>query len=442
MITKKIFGFVLAITILLGCCSAKIYKVGGSNGWTAKKNSWATHKEFYVGDSLVFEYDQNVNDVTQVSDASKYESCDSSSPKAVYNTGHDVITFKEPGYHYFISSNHIQCVYGLKIDVLVVHDKSRPIPPPTPPSDILPFGKIYKVGGSGGWSGKKNSWAEHKEFHVGDSLVFEYDQNVNDVTQVFDALKYESCDSSSPKAVYNTGYDVVTLKEPGYHYFISSNHIQCVYGLKLDVLVVHDKSRPIPPPPPPSKIHEPSHPIPSPPPPSKIHEPSRPITPPPPPSKIHEPSRPIPPPLSPPSKVLPLGKIYKVGDSRGWSVYNSYYYYRWSEGKQFHVGDTLYFEYNKYLNDVREISDDLEFKSCEQNSTVAVYKTGHDLIKLTKPGVHYFVSLKTGLCQAGIKLRVTVQPLTEAVTLFPNVPKKKLSPIVNRWWLHPFRPHH
>ncbi|KAG7579488.1 Cupredoxin [Arabidopsis thaliana x Arabidopsis arenosa] len=283
----------------------------------------------------------------------------------------------------------------------------------------------YKVGGSNGWTGKKNSWAVHKEFHVGDSLIFEYDQNINDVIQVSGALEYESCDSSSPKAVYNTGHDVVTLKEPGYHYFISSNRIQCVHGLKLDVLVVHDKSRPIPPPPPPSKIHEPSRP-----------------TPPPPPAKINEPSRPNPPP-PPPNKIIPFGKIYKVGDSRGWSVYNSYYYYRWSEGKQFHVGDTLFFEYNKYLNDVREISNDLDFKSCEPNSTVAVYKTGHDLVKLTIPGVHYFVSLKTGLCQAGIKLRITVLPLTEAAT-FPNVPKKKLSPIdrLNRWWLHPFRPHH
>ncbi|XP_010514244.1 PREDICTED: early nodulin-20-like [Camelina sativa] len=301
--------------------------------------------------------------------------------------------------------------------------------------------KLYKVGGDYGWTVKDDSWVEHKQFHVGDSLVFEYDQNVNDLAQVSSALEYDSCDASSPKVVYNTGYDVVTFKEPGHHYFITSNHIQCVNGLKLDVLVVHDTSRPIPsPPPPPSKNHEPSRPIPSsPPPPSKNHEPSRPVPPSPPPSKNHEPSRPIPPP--PPSK---MGRIYKVGDSKGWRVYNSYYYYKWSKNKQFRVGDTLYFEYNKDLSDVREISDDLEFKSCESNSTVAVYKTGHDLVKLTKPGVHYFVSLKTGLCQAGIKLRVTVQPSTEDVTL-PDVPKK-LSPINRcnrwRWWLCIIRPHH
>ncbi|KAG7581608.1 Cupredoxin [Arabidopsis suecica] len=101
----------VTITVLLGCCSGKIYKVGGSNGWSTKKNYRTEHKEFHVGDTLIFEYDENINDVTQVSDAFKYLSCDSSSPKAVYNTGHDVVTLKEPGYHYFISSNHTSNFY-------------------------------------------------------------------------------------------------------------------------------------------------------------------------------------------------------------------------------------------------------------------------------------------------------------------------------------------
>ncbi|XP_010490344.1 PREDICTED: mavicyanin-like [Camelina sativa] len=151
MATKNIFGFVLMIMFLLGSSSAKIYKVGGSNyGWTVKDDSWAEHKEFHVGDSLVFEYDQNVNDVTQVSNALEYESCDNSSPRVVYNTGHDVVTFKEPGHYYFMTSNHIQCVWGMKLDVpsppRKINGPSRPIPPP-PSSKILPSaGRIYEVG--------------------------------------------------------------------------------------------------------------------------------------------------------------------------------------------------------------------------------------------------------------------------------------------------------
>ncbi|EOA18276.1 hypothetical protein CARUB_v10006775mg [Capsella rubella] len=134
--------------------------------------------------------------------------------------------------------------------------------------------------------------------------------------------------------------------------------------------------------------------------------------------------------------------MYAGGDSSGWSVYNSYYYEKWSEDRQFCVGDTLFFEYNKHINDVREVSNELDFESCTPTSTVALDNTGHDLVRLTRPGVHDFVNLKTGLSHAGIKLRITVQPSTENVTL-PDAPKK-LSPIdyLNRWWLRFFRPHH
>ncbi|CAA7036723.1 unnamed protein product [Microthlaspi erraticum] len=101
---------------------------------------WAEHKEFHVGDSLIFKYDRNVSDVTQVSDAQEYEFCNSSSPKAVYNTGHDIVTLTEPGSHYFISSNHSQCVTGQRLHVLVVRGWSHP----SLPRKILPLGKTSR----------------------------------------------------------------------------------------------------------------------------------------------------------------------------------------------------------------------------------------------------------------------------------------------------------
>ncbi|CAA7055551.1 unnamed protein product [Microthlaspi erraticum] len=254
--------------------------------------------------------------------------------------------------------------------------------------------KIYKVGDSEGWTRKDDTyygWAEHKQFHVGDSLIFKYDRNFNDVTQVSSALEYEFCNSSSPKAVYNTGHDVVTLTEPGSHYFISSNHTQCVEGQKIHVLVVRGWSRPVP--------------------------------------------------QSLPRNILPLGKTYRVGESNEWSVpQESDFYYKWSEEKQFHVGDNLLFNYDDQVNDVLEVSSDLEFKSCDSSAPVATHNTGQDLIKLTKPGIQYFISSKTGQCEAGLKLRVVVQPL------FRAVPRRmKLSPLDRLIkWLHRFGPriHH
>ncbi|CAN8287624.1 unnamed protein product [Cochlearia groenlandica] len=256
---------------------------------------------------------------------------------------------------------------------------------------------IYKVGDSNGWTTKEDTfyeWVKQKEFHVGDSLIFEYDHNFNDVTQVFGALEYEFCDNSSPKAVYKTGHDVVTFTEPGYHYFITSNHVQCTLGQKLDVLVVLDPSSPLPTPP-----------------------------------------------QSPRKKNFPFYKVYKVGDAKGWMVNeeDSEFYNKWSEEKEFHVGDNLFFEYDKDVveeeDHVLEISGDLEFRSCDPTSPIGVYKTGQDIVRLTEPGVHYFISSKTSQCESGLKLRVVVAPAPT-----PNV--QKFSPMDRlKKWLHTLKPH-
>ncbi|CAA7038053.1 unnamed protein product [Microthlaspi erraticum] len=194
-------------------------------------------------------------------------------------------------------------------------------------------------------------WAEHKEFHVGDSLIFKYDRNVSDVTQVSDAQEYEFCNSSSPKAVYNTGHDI-----------------------RLHVLVVRGWSHP-----------------------------------------------------SLPRKILPLGKTTRsviptngVFPKRVTSITSGV------RRNKFHVGDNLLFYYNDQVNDVLEVSSDLEFNILRPSSPVAMHNTGQDLIKLTKPGIQYFISSKTGQCEAGLKLRVVVRPLFRAL---PRTRRMRSSPL-------------
>ncbi|KAF2555514.1 hypothetical protein F2Q68_00013655 [Brassica cretica] len=154
---------------------------------------------------------------------------------------------------------------------------------------------------------------------------------------------------------------------------------------------------------------------------------------------VRDPSRPVPPPQ--PTKILPVGNIYKVGDSEGWKVYDSDFYNKWSEEKQFHVGDGLLFEYANEVNDVYEISGDLEFITCDPTSPVAV----HDLVRLTEPGVHYFITSQSGYCEAELKLRVMVGPVPKAVT-YHNFPKKVDLSAMERLnnWLKTFthQPHH
>ncbi|KAH0869418.1 hypothetical protein HID58_076440 [Brassica napus] len=199
--TTRMFCFVLVMVLMGCCCSAKIYKVGESKIWTAKKDGsyyeWAKRKEFQVGDSLMFEYDGNVNDVTQVSSRLEYQFCNSLSPKAVYNTGHDVVTLTEPD---------------------------------------------YKVGDSNEWRVPEESdfyskWSEEKQFHVGDNLLFYYNDQVDDVLEINSDLEFKSCDTTSPVAVHNAGQDLIRLTKPGIRYFITSKIGHCEAGLKLRVVV-------------------------------------------------------------------------------------------------------------------------------------------------------------------------------------------------------------
>ncbi|KAL0704552.1 hypothetical protein Bca4012_070977 [Brassica carinata] len=150
-------------------------------------------------------------------------------------------------------------------------------------------------------------------------------------------------------------------------------------------------------------------------------------------------------------------RVYKVGDSEGWTAKDDVYY-SWAETdyKEFHVGDSLVFEYDHIINDpfttqlfeyanevndVYEISGDLEFITCDPTSSVAV----HDLVSLTEPVVHYFITSQSGYCEAELKLRVMVGPVPKAVT-YHNFPKKvdlsAMEPLNN--WLKTFthQPHH
>ena len=49
-----------------------------------------------------------------------------------------------------------------------------------------------------------NKWNEEKQFHVGDSQIFEYANEVNDVYEINGDLEFMTCDPTSPVAVHKT----------------------------------------------------------------------------------------------------------------------------------------------------------------------------------------------------------------------------------------------
>ncbi|KAK6239197.1 hypothetical protein QUC31_004666 [Theobroma cacao] len=102
------------------------------------------------------------------------------------------------------------------------------------------LGAVYKVGDSTGWTSLGNinygKWASTKSFHVGDSLLFAYNNQFHNVMQVTHN-DFQSCNGTSAIASYNSGSDTVSLKRPGHYYFLCGVPGHCQAGQKVDVLV-------------------------------------------------------------------------------------------------------------------------------------------------------------------------------------------------------------
>ncbi|PRQ57543.1 putative cupredoxin [Rosa chinensis] len=116
--------------------------------------------------------------------------------------------------------------------------------------------------------------------------------------------------------------------------------------------------------------------------------------------------------------VYRAGVVYHVGDSSGWSIFPDYN--NWTSTKNFHVGDTLLFTYDKMFHNLMQVHGK-DYQSCNTKSPMVVYDTGSDAINLKKPGDYYFIcgrnfepewyamTLKEpGHCQAGQKLHIKV----------------------------------
>ncbi|OAY48088.1 stellacyanin [Manihot esculenta] len=96
----------------------------------------------------------------------------------------------------------------------------------------------YIVGDSSGWdiSTDLDTWAQGKNFVVGDVLVFQYSSSdsVNEVTKE----SFDGCNTTKVIKTYtNNGNTTVTLSRPGPWYFISGNKLYCLGGMKLAINV-------------------------------------------------------------------------------------------------------------------------------------------------------------------------------------------------------------
>ncbi|KAK9910682.1 hypothetical protein M0R45_034634 [Rubus argutus] len=96
----------------------------------------------------------------------------------------------------------------------------------------------YIVGDDQGWDSGVDyySWMNGKTFHVGDSLVFNYDPSLHNVVVAANSDVYENCGTSPNFGIWDSGNDVFTLPTKGTYYFLCQYH--CDYSDQSIAVVV------------------------------------------------------------------------------------------------------------------------------------------------------------------------------------------------------------
>ncbi|CAL5081872.1 unnamed protein product [Urochloa decumbens] len=114
----------VALLVIAGCAalaSATTYTVGDSQGWTTGVDytSWASGKNFGVGDKLVFRYVTKAHTVTEVSSKSAYDACSANGEVSDDDSGSTTVSLTTPGTHYYICNIPGHCASGMKFAITV-----------------------------------------------------------------------------------------------------------------------------------------------------------------------------------------------------------------------------------------------------------------------------------------------------------------------------------
>ncbi|KAG9156262.1 hypothetical protein Leryth_009139 [Lithospermum erythrorhizon] len=128
--------YLVAILIICGVAKGAVYKVGDSNGWNGHVDykAWAASKQFHVGDTILFEYKKEFQNVVKVSHKN-YRTCNATTPYGTWTSGNDSFTIPRTGHYFFISSFPNQCQTGQKVDIRV---HATPAPKASPPWSPVP----------------------------------------------------------------------------------------------------------------------------------------------------------------------------------------------------------------------------------------------------------------------------------------------------------------
>ncbi|KAK1418475.1 hypothetical protein QVD17_27620 [Tagetes erecta] len=152
-------GFGLNLTVLMTIMVVSMqfhntiaqtrHVVGDTLGWTIPSNgaaaytTWASQQTFTVGDTLVFNFNNGLHDVAEVS-AAAYDPCTSTNPITLITTGPATLPLTTPGPHYYICTFTSHCQIGQKLAINVSASTTTPpsttpaSPPTTTPPPLTP----------------------------------------------------------------------------------------------------------------------------------------------------------------------------------------------------------------------------------------------------------------------------------------------------------------
>ncbi|KVH90115.1 blue copper protein-like [Cynara cardunculus var. scolymus] len=235
--------------------------------------------------------------------------------------------------------------------------------------------KVFIVGDHKGWTLNFDyqAWANGKKFVVGDKLVFQYAAGKHNVFRV-NGTVFQQCMIPPAIEALTSGYDVITLATPGRKWYICGVGKHCeLGGMKLFINVLPQSMPPVPS-------------------------------------------------VSPP----PSGKVFVVGDDKGWTL--NFDYQAWATGKEFVVGDRLAFRYPMGKHNVFGVNG-TSFQQCTIPSSNEARTSGYDVITLATPGRKWYICGVGKHCEMGMKLFINVVP--QSAYAYPPPPyhrTRKLAP--------------
>ncbi|CAI0476683.1 unnamed protein product [Linum tenue] len=114
--------------------SAKQYVVGDGEGWTKgfDYSAWTAGKQFFVGDSLVFNYSQGRHNVFKVN-GTEFKQCLKPLVGSPFTTGKDEIELETAGRKWYICGVSGHCSAGQKLFINVLEGSAAPAPTPVSP---------------------------------------------------------------------------------------------------------------------------------------------------------------------------------------------------------------------------------------------------------------------------------------------------------------------